>query len=163
MWRALKRPLHNLHGQSSWNSVLKCAIYFLDQCQRRSTIISHSWCQLSYSLSNMYWQNRRQCLADVMWFVALAMTLVSDLNKGSLCASKVSVPLVSGAQQGRERGGEREREREEKKKREPDLYFTCVCPFHGVLCQTIRVSLFIVVSRRDVLTCASMHKRPTWV
>ena len=38
------------------------------------------------------------------------MTLVSDLNKGSLCASKVSVPLVSGAQQGRERGGERERE-----------------------------------------------------
>ena len=125
MWHALKRPLHNLHGQSSWNSVLKCAINFLDQCQRRSTIISHSWCQLSYSLSNMYWQNRRQCLADVMWFVALAMTLVSDLNKGSLCASKVSVPLVSGAQQGRERGGERERER--RRRKESRIYTLLAC------------------------------------
>ena len=132
MWRALKRPLHNLHGQSSWNSVLKCAINFLDQCQRRSTIISHSWCQLSYSLSNMYWQNRRQCLADVMWFVALAMTLVSDLNKGSLCASKVSVPLVSGAQRGRERGG-RERERGEEEKRAGFILYLRVPVSRGVV------------------------------
>ena len=90
------------------------------------------------------------------------MTLVSDLNKGSLCASKVSVPLVSGAQQGRERGGERERERErgEEEKRAGFILYLRVPVSRGVVSNDC-VSLFIVVSHRDVLTCASMHKRPT--
>ena len=115
---ALNRPLYNLpeySSKTSFCSMLSTSLINLEGGHRFDRTVEPRY---NYSLNNIYWQNRRQCLADVMWFVALATALWVTSARAHLLQARCRCPsgsLVSGAQQKKR---ERERERERKKKKE---------------------------------------------
>ena len=84
------------------------------------------------------------------------MTLVGDLSKGSLGASKVSVSLrVLSIRSSKKK----KKKNNKKKNKERRIYalFACFC-FPG--CYAKR---FMFPSRRGVPACASMHRNPPGV
>ena len=97
-----------------------------------------------------------------MWFVALAMTLVGDLSKGSLGASKVSVSLrvlsIRNSEKNQQQTNRKKKKKKKKKEREREIYalFACFC-FPG--CYAKR----FMFPRSGVPACARMHKKPPGV